>query len=80
MITTNSITPADLKAFEKVLRHRFQEDVTLALEEDGMAATPAVIKKAVDILMTGYRKVSVSYWDNIDLAIEMALAANGETS
>lgn len=70
----NTISPADIAAFEKVLRHRFQEDVTLALEEDGLTATPAVIEKAVDILMTGYRKVSVSYWDNIDLAIETALA------
>ena len=43
MITTNDITPADIEAFEKVLRHRFQEDVTLALEEDGMTATPAVV-------------------------------------
>ena len=72
MITTNSITPADITAFEKVLRHRFQQDVTLALEEDGMAATPAVIEKAVDILMTGYKKVSASYWYNIDRAIELA--------
>ena len=74
MITTNNITPADIAAFEKVLRHHFQEDVSLALEEDGMAETPTVIEKAVDILMTGYKKVSVSYWDNIDLAIETAIA------
>ena len=76
----NTITAADLKAFEKVLRHRFQEDITLALEEDGMAAAPAVIEKAVDILMSGYRKVSVSYWDNIDMAIETAIAAIEETA
>ena len=68
----NTISPADIAAFEKVLRHRFQEDVSLALEEDGMAATPAVIEKAVDILMTGYKKVSASYWYNIDRAIELA--------
>ena len=80
MITVTDITPADLKAFEKVLRHRFQEDVILALEEDGMAATTAVIEKAVDILMIGYRKVSASYWDNIDLAIETALADIGVTA
>lgn len=70
----DNITTADIEAFQKVLRHRFQEDIILALEEDGIAATPAVIEKAVDILMTGYKKVSVSYWDNIDLAIETALA------
>ena len=76
----NTITPADIAAFEKVLRHRFQEDVILALEEDGMAATPDVIEKAVDILMNGHKKVSASYWDNIDLAIETALADIEETT
>lgn len=80
MITTNNITAADIEAFQKVLRHRFQEDVTLALEEDGMRATPDVIKKAVDILMNGYRKASMSYWDNIDMAIDTALVATGETA
>ena len=73
MIDPKTISEQDRETYYRVDRYFMQEDVIQYLEENDIEQSPALIDKAVDILVNDFDCANISYWDNVRFAVDEAI-------
>ena len=73
MIDPKTISEQDRETYYRVDRYFMQEDVIQYLDENDIEQSPALIDKAVDILVNDFDCANISYWDNVRFAVDEAI-------